>query len=59
MADMTMQELAGLTGYHPETLRLLARRGKLPGVYRVGRKWLIARQNVAKLRRLTVKGAAQ
>jgi len=35
-ADLTLQELAAVTRRHPETLRSLARRGKLPGVYRLG-----------------------
>ena len=50
MPDMTIQEFARLTGRHVETLRRLARMGDLPGVYRLGGRWMIARASANKLR---------
>ncbi len=48
--DLTIADLAHITGYHPETLRVMARRGQLPGVYRIGRKWLMTQKASNKLR---------
>lgn len=50
--DLTIQELAQLTGRHPETLRRLARTDELPGVYRLGSRWMITRAAADKLRRV-------
>ncbi len=49
-ADLTIQGLAELTGLHAETLRRQARKGNLPGVYRIGRRWMISRAAVNRLR---------
>ena len=50
-ADLTINDLSRLTGRHPETLRALARRDLLPGVYRIGGRWMMTSANAAKLRR--------
>lgn len=52
MPDLTLPELATLTGLHPETLRRLARTGRLPGIYRIGGRWLMARAAADRLRQL-------
>ncbi len=50
--DLTIQDLAAITGRHVETLRRLARMGRLPGVYRLGHCWMISRQAANRLRHL-------
>ena len=40
-SDLTIQQFARLTQYHPESLRRLCRSGKLVGAYAVGRRWRI------------------
>ena len=50
--DLTLQELSDVTGRHIETLRRLARAAKLPGVCRLGRRWLISRRAADALRHL-------
>jgi excisionase family DNA binding protein len=52
MPDITLAELATLTRRHIVTIRRLAREGKLPGVYRVGSRWMIRRDAVDRLRGL-------
>lgn len=52
MADFTLPELAALLGLHPETLRRLARTGRLAGVFKVGGRWLMSREAAARLRKL-------
>jgi len=42
--DFSIKELAGIVGKHPETLRSLARRGRLIGAYRIGSEWRINRE---------------
>ncbi len=42
--DFTLRQLAAITGRHVETLRRLARAGKLPGAYRLGDRWLVNRE---------------
>ena len=54
--DLTLEEVAMITRRHPESLRRLARAGRVPGMYQLGRRWLMAAENVAKLRRLTTRG---
>lgn len=51
-SDITIDELARVTRRHPETLRRLAREGKLPGVYRVGRRWMMSPEALCKLRNM-------
>jgi len=48
--DLSITELARLTGRHPETLRQLARLGRLAGAYKLGGKWAVAREAVDELR---------
>ena len=50
-ADLLLGELADRTGRHVETLRRLARRGRLPGSYRLGGRWLFRREALESLRR--------
>ena len=50
--DLTIGDLAKLTGRHPETLRRLARFGELPGAYRVGGRWLVSRPVVDRMRQI-------
>ena len=50
--DLTLPELAMITRRHPESLRRLARAGRVPGMYRLGRRWLIAAESAARLRGL-------
>lgn len=52
--DLTLSELADVTGRHVETLRRLARMGQLPGVYRIGGRWMIAEVNARRLRGIAV-----
>lgn len=51
--DLTLQELAFVVDKHPETLRRLARRGRLPGVYRLGGRWMISREAADRLRKVS------
>ena len=50
-SDLSLQELAELTGRHPETLRQLARAGRLP-MYKMGGRWAITREAADRLRRV-------
>ena len=56
--DMTLAELATITRRNVESLRMLARVGRLPGVYRLGNRWLISEENVRRLRRVRERGSA-
>lgn len=56
--DYSIQEFARLISRHPETLRRLARVGKLPGAYRIGRRWLIARETMDKHRGVSTQKTA-
>jgi len=49
-SDLTIEELAAITRRHPETLRRLARTKRLPGVYRIGDRWMIPQEAVDRLR---------
>ena len=49
-ADLTVRQVAHLMGVHPATVRRLARAGKLPGAYKVGRQWRFARETIEELR---------
>jgi hypothetical protein len=51
-SDLTIEELAVITRKHPETLRRLARTSRLPGVYRIGQRWMISIEAANKLRGL-------
>jgi len=41
--DLTLEEIARRTGLNPGTLRRIARRGGLPGAYKLGGRWLVRR----------------
>ena len=49
-SDIPLSELAQLTRRHIETLRRLARMGRLPGAYRVGGRWMFRREALDDLR---------
>ena len=42
--DLTIQDLAELTGYTAGHLCQMCRDGKIPGAYRLGRKWLVVKE---------------
>jgi excisionase family DNA binding protein len=48
--DYSVRQLADLVGVHPDTLRRLARAGRLPGAYRVGTRWRFAYEAIEELR---------
>lgn len=48
--DLTVTDLAKLVKYHPETIRRLARAGKIPGAYHIGNGWRFASEAVTALR---------
>ena len=50
--DLSMKEFAELTGRNVNTVRKLAREGKLPGAYRLGGSWKITRLAADRLRGL-------
>jgi len=52
MSDLTLLELSCLVGRHVKTLQRLARQGRLPGVYKLGRKWSISRAAADELRKV-------
>ena len=49
MRDLTLADIAGITGKHPETLRQLARMGRL-SAYKLGGLWLVPREAFERLR---------
>lgn len=55
MADLSLRELAELTGRAVESLRRLAHRGDLPGAYRLGGRYAITREAADALRHLPKK----
>ena len=59
MADLTLQQLAELTGRHPETLRRLARMDKLPGICKLGHGWFISKEAADRLRRVPAPGRGE
>ena len=48
--DLTVRDICRLMELHPDTVRRLARAGRLPGAYKVGRQWRFARESIGKLR---------
>ncbi|MFO7958728.1 MAG: helix-turn-helix domain-containing protein [Candidatus Brocadiia bacterium] len=48
--DLTVQNVAELMGVHPETVRRLARAGRLSGAYKIGRQWRFAREAIERIR---------
>ncbi len=48
--DLTLRDVSRITGYRPPQLRTLARNGRLPGSYKLGRRWLVNRQVFEKVR---------
>ena len=51
--DLSFRELSELTGRHVETLRILARSGRLPGAYKLGGRWAISPEAADRLRRVS------
>ena len=51
MTDLTLTALAEQTGVHVETLRRLARSGRLPGAYQIGSRWRISTDAAALFRK--------
>ena len=47
--DLTLPQIAAITGKHVETLRQLARMGKLKA-YKIGGRWLVPREAFERLR---------
>ena len=50
MSDYSLQDLALVTNHCVETLRRMAVAGRLPGAYRLGRKWRVNHEMIARLR---------
>ena len=48
--DLTVSEFASAIGRHPETIRRLARQGRLPGVYKFGGMWMIRPDGIEEIR---------
>lgn len=42
----TLQELAGILRMHPESLRRLNRQGKIKGIVKIGRQYLLSQSHV-------------
>lgn len=49
--DLTITQVATLTGRSPHSLRRLARTDRLPGAYRLGGLWLIRREALDAIRK--------
>lgn len=47
LPDLTIQEIAGELGIHPESVRRLCRQGDLPFMYRAGGRWRGSRTELA------------
>ena len=50
--DLSLKELAALVGRHPETLRQLAKAGRVKGAYKLGGRWAITKAAADRLRRV-------
>jgi excisionase family DNA binding protein len=48
--DMTIAQIARVTGYNRESLRRLAKSGKLPGAYRLSGRWLVNKETFDAIR---------
>lgn len=48
--DMSLKEVSAILCRHPETLRKMAREGRLPGVYKLGREWFLRREALEMIR---------
>ena len=55
MPDLTAKDVAELMAVHPETVKRLARLGRLPGAYRVGGQWRFAREVIEQMRREVIR----
>ena len=55
--DLTAEDVARLAGVHTATVRRLARAGRLPGAYRIGRQWRFAREAIERLRGEIIRSA--
>ena len=49
-SDIPFSDLARITGRHVESLRRMARKGKLTGAYRLGGRWILRREALDFLR---------
>ena len=58
MQDLTPEQFAEKTGRNPETIRRLARAGRLPGAYRIGGRWYVRHDALERLREESVKTAS-
>lgn len=54
--DLSMRQLAEITGMHIETIRSLARDNKIPGVYKLGGVWRISQEALNTLRNIDDEG---
>lgn len=50
--DLTIKDVAAITGFHENTVRQLARDGKIPA-YRIGHEWRIRRGDFEAMRQGT------
>lgn len=57
MADLTMKELAAILGFNFETLVKRAKKGKLPGSYKMGKEWRFRRECLDEIRGIKKEGA--
>ena len=54
--DLSVSDIAALTGYGHKRICSLAHQGKIPGAYRIGRRWLFNRQAIERMRGGGVRG---
>ena len=50
--DLTLKEVAKIVGVCTETLRRMARKGKLKGCFKIGGSWRVTRKALDVLRKL-------
>ena len=48
--DLSIAELAQVTGLHPGSIRRLATQGKIEGCYKLGGSWRIRRDAISTIR---------
>lgn len=53
VVDLTISEFARITRRNIETVRRLARMGRIPGAYKLGGRWMISREASDRIRRLS------
>lgn len=52
MSDMTIRQISEVVGMHPESLRRIARSGRLAGIYKLGGSWRLSPERLGELRNL-------